>query len=64
MTTYVEVINGQAARLVLPHVTDEWQDFQTITDKTGLRFSTVVAYLGGLEQAGVVVKDGRNWKLA
>ena len=62
MTTYNTVLNNQATRTVLPHVTDEWQDFQTIADNAGLRFSTVVAHMAGLKESGVLVQDGRNWK--
>ena len=64
MTTINAVLDSQATRLVLPAVTNEWQDFQTIADTTGLRFSTVIAYMAGLKQAGILVNDGRNWKRA
>ena len=64
MSTFGTVITDQATRLVLPHVSDEWEDFQAIADKAGLRFSTVVAMLANLKVAGAVMNDGRNWKTA
>ena len=64
MQTINSVLDDQATRLVLPYVTDEWQDMMVIAESAGLRFNNAVAYMAGLKYLGILVNDGRNWKRA